>query len=152
MFYDASRRRWVGQIDLDRDPVTGKRRRPKVSAATEAGCRVKLARLRKRLKPSRYGRPVAHDPVVYFARMGNRVKIGWTTNLKRRMSALALPMSAVAHLVDGGPAEEAELHRLFAASRIGRSEWFEITPGLTAVMALSVRADAMADDADMEAV
>ena len=31
VFYDDSRGCWVGQIDLGRDPETGKRRRPKVS-------------------------------------------------------------------------------------------------------------------------
>jgi integrase len=48
VFYDASRPRgrWVGQIDLGRDPVTGKRRRPKVSAPTKTECKDKLDELR----------------------------------------------------------------------------------------------------------
>jgi integrase len=46
VFYDVARGCWVGQIDLGRDPQTGKRRRPKVSAATKTEARDKLDELR----------------------------------------------------------------------------------------------------------
>jgi integrase len=44
--YDASRGRWVGRLDVGRDPETGKRHRLKVSAATKAQCKDKLDDLR----------------------------------------------------------------------------------------------------------
>lgn len=75
-------------------------------------------------------RPSVHETVVYFIRNGSRVKIGWTTNLQRRLSSLSLPASAVALLVPGGPAEENMLHNYFAATRVARSEWFEITDSI----------------------
>ena len=70
-------------------------------------------------------RPKVHDPVVYFIRNGSRVKIGWTTNLKVRLSNLSLPVSAVALLMPGGPPEEDMLHRKFRRTRVGGTEWFD---------------------------
>lgn len=69
-----------------------------------------------------------HDPVVYFARNGSRIKIGWSTHLKNRMYSLSLPMSAVELTLPGGPAEENMFHRKFKKARIGLTEWFEATP------------------------
>jgi len=39
VFYDAARGCWVGTVDAGRDPVTGRRRRPKVSAPTKDECK-----------------------------------------------------------------------------------------------------------------
>jgi len=49
VFWDASRGCWVGCIDAGRDPVTGKRRRPKVSAATKTECKEKVDALKAEL-------------------------------------------------------------------------------------------------------
>jgi integrase len=46
VYYDATRRCWVGQVDLGRDPATGKRRRPKVSASTKTEAKNLLDGLR----------------------------------------------------------------------------------------------------------
>jgi len=46
VFFDAARGCWVGTIDLGRDPETGRRRRPKVSAPTKTECKDKLDELR----------------------------------------------------------------------------------------------------------
>ena len=46
VYYDASRSCWVGQVDLGRDPATGRRRRPKVSAPTKTAARELLDGLR----------------------------------------------------------------------------------------------------------
>ena len=46
VFFDAARGCWVGQIEISRDPETGRRRRPKVSAATKTECKDKLDELR----------------------------------------------------------------------------------------------------------
>src|SRR5207302_519728 len=82
---------------------------------------------------AQHGRKKAHEPVVYFPRNGNRVKIGWTTNLRGRVSSLSLslPMSAVLATVPGGPAEETDIHGRFASAHIG-GKWFEFTPDLEA--------------------
>lgn len=65
-----------------------------------------------------------HKPLVYFIRNGNRVKIGTTTELKRRIRTLALRPENVVLLLDGGQQLERELHRKFAGLRIGNTEWF----------------------------
>lgn len=75
-------------------------------------------------------RPQAHDSVVYFIRNGSRIKIGWTTNVKKRIFALSLPADSLELQIDGGPEEEDIMHRRFAKARVGRSEWFEATPEL----------------------
>jgi hypothetical protein len=80
-------------------------------------------------------KPNVHETVVYFIRNGGRVKIGWTTNLRSRLSSLSLPASAVALLVPGGPAEENMLHHRFAAARVARTEWFESTEVIEAYIA-----------------
>jgi hypothetical protein len=65
-----------------------------------------------------------HTPLVYFIRNGNRMKIGTTTDLKRRIRTLALREENVALLVDGDHRREREYHKQFADLRIGRTEWF----------------------------
>jgi hypothetical protein len=68
--------------------------------------------------------PGKHDPLVYFIRNGNRLKIGTTTELKRRIRTLALRPENVALLISGGRQLERAFHRQFADLRIGNSEWF----------------------------
>ncbi|MFD9248487.1 GIY-YIG nuclease family protein [Streptomyces bottropensis] len=65
-----------------------------------------------------------HAPLVYFIRNGNRMKIGTTTELKRRIRTLALRPENVALLVNGDRRREREYHKQFAEHRIGTSEWF----------------------------
>lgn len=65
-----------------------------------------------------------HAPFVYFIRNGNRMKIGTTTDLKRRIRTLALRPDNVALLVNGDHRVEREYHKQFAALRIGSTEWF----------------------------
>jgi len=76
-----------------------------------------------------------HEPVVYFARNGDRVKIGYTTNLTARLTGLSLPRDAVVLTFPGGLREEKALHYRFVKARIGRSEWFEVTPEIEAFIA-----------------
>jgi hypothetical protein len=80
-------------------------------------------------------RPAVHPELVYFIRNGNRIKIGWTTNLKSRLSALSLAADAVALTVPGGPDTEKAMHRKFASARVGRTEWFDAVPELEAFIA-----------------
>jgi hypothetical protein len=65
-----------------------------------------------------------HAPLVYFIRNGNRMKIGTTTDLKRRIRTLALREDNVALLVNGDHRREREYHKQFAALRVGNTEWF----------------------------
>lgn len=102
------------------------------SAATEPPvllCRDHVDMLMLQLKRQR---PSVHAPLVYFIRNGTRIKIGWTTNLKSRLSSLSLPAGAVALTVPGGPQTEAAMHRQFARARVARTEWFEAIPELEA--------------------
>lgn len=68
-----------------------------------------------------------HAPVVYFARVGDNVKIGTTTNLKGRMQSLYLSLEDVLVVVPGGKDVEAAYHKQFAEIRVqgpGRRELF----------------------------
>jgi hypothetical protein len=77
------------------------------------------------------GRP--HPPVVYFARIGNIVKIGTTTNLTSRMRSMYVSLENVLAVVPGGREEESAYHKRFKASRVedthGR-ELFHLDPQL----------------------
>jgi len=70
---------------------------------------------------------VKHDPsvqnldVVYFMRLGDLIKIGYTTNLRQRVSSIN-PEEVLA-TEPGGRARERELHKRFAALRV-HGEWF----------------------------
>ena len=70
-----------------------------------------------------------HAPVVYFARVGEGVKIGTTTNLKSRMQSFYVRLENVVAVIPGGRATEAAYHRLFADLRIedgARRELFRL--------------------------
>jgi T5orf172 domain len=58
-----------------------------------------------------------HAPVVYFARIGNYVKIGTTTNLTLRMRSFYLSLEDVLVVVPGAHDVEAAYHRRFTDSR-----------------------------------
>jgi hypothetical protein len=71
------------------------------------------------------GKP--HAPVVYFARVGHRVKIGTSQNLRERMLGLYLGPEDVLAVVPGDRHVEAAYHRRFADSNAdapGRPELF----------------------------
>lgn len=67
-----------------------------------------------------------HDHVVYFIANGNKVKIGFTTNLRSRLRQFALRSSSVLLLLAGGPELERALHTRFARHRDGVTEWFDL--------------------------
>jgi hypothetical protein len=72
-----------------------------------------------------------HAPLVYFIRNGNRIKIGTSTELKRRIRTLALRAENVALLLQGDRRLERQLHNQFADLRIGNTEWFAYEAPLT---------------------
>jgi hypothetical protein len=64
----------------------------------------------------------APQSVVYFVRIGKNVKIGVTTNLKRRMKAMQTYASDIKLLIEmpGDRSLEQKLHDLLAESRVAR--------------------------------
>lgn len=77
------------------------------------------------------------QPVVYYARLGNRVKIGTTVDIKKRMSGIQPEQLLVTE--PGGYGLEAERHRQFAALRTS-GEWFRLEAPLTTHIQQLVRA------------
>jgi hypothetical protein len=75
------------------------------------------------------GEPIEPESVVYYMRVGNRVKIGYTTNLAARISAV-MPEEVLA-TEPGGPQLESVRHRQFADLREA-SEWFRMEGPLLA--------------------
>jgi T5orf172 domain len=76
-----------------------------------------------------------HGALVYFVANGGRVKIGFTKRLVSRLRALSLSQDAVLLLLQGGEPLERALHAKFGRSRIGSSEWFELTPEIVRFIA-----------------
>jgi hypothetical protein len=71
-----------------------------------------------------------HGPVVYFARLSaDRVKIGTTTNLRKRMRSFYLDLSDVLLVVPGGQKVEHAYHEHFRECKVDdpfRDELFEL--------------------------
>ncbi|MEV5007299.1 GIY-YIG nuclease family protein [Streptomyces sp. NPDC055692] len=61
---------------------------------------------------------------MYFIEHGNRVKIGYTTNLRDRLSSLSLRPSNVVVTLQGGLDLEGALHAYFELYRVDDTEWF----------------------------
>lgn len=68
---------------------------------------------------------VEQEPIVYFIRSGNLVKIGTTVDLISRMKSFNLPNLVVLATEPGYRTREGELHRQFADQRQER-EWFRL--------------------------
>ena len=71
--------------------------------------------------------PVRVD-VVYYLRLGDRVKIGTSGNPRQRLGVL--PHDEVLAFERGDRVVEQRRHREFATSRLGTSEWFAADPAL----------------------
>lgn len=71
--------------------------------------------------------------VVYYVRLtDDRIKIGRTVNLRRRMAAMRVRPHDVLAAEPGGIGVEADRHAEFAEIRHGRLEEFDANPGLLA--------------------
>ena len=77
------------------------------------------------------------ESVIYFIRFGDRVKIGYTTKLERRLKQL--PHDEVLAVVPGSRDDERALHARFAAFRV-TGEWFTYTEPLRSHV-LQIQAD-----------
>lgn len=84
------------------------------------------------------GKPLDHRDVtsedargvVYFARVGDLIKIGWTSNVKRRM--WSINADAVFHTQPGTRHDERALHAKFNHLLVKGREWFRSDPELLA--------------------
>jgi hypothetical protein len=63
--------------------------------------------------------------VVYYVRIHDVIKIGFTTNVKQRMQQLRVPTDAILATEPGGREIEVDRHRQFADLRIGTMENFK---------------------------
>ena len=68
-----------------------------------------------------------HHRVVYYARTGDVIKIGYTNNLLARMSQLRIPRESVLATEPGSKALEAKRHAQFGTIRKGLREDFAPT-------------------------
>lgn len=62
--------------------------------------------------------------VVYYVRIGDHVKIGYTINLRQRLGALRVDDDALLATEPGGRQLERERHLEFAPERVGKRENF----------------------------
>ncbi|MEV6432591.1 GIY-YIG nuclease family protein [Nocardia sp. NPDC051463] len=86
-----------------------------------------------------------HDEVVYYIRFGDRVKIGTTKNLEKRL--IAIPHDEVLATEPGGLYVEQQRHKQFAHIRV-HHEWFDLTPELSEhISAVRARATSAAPTA-----
>ena len=73
---------------------------------------------------------------VYFARSGDKVKIGWSTNPEKRLATIRV---ATPDGIDewvarsGSPADEKFYHRRYREHRLN-GEWFSVTPEIRETM------------------
>lgn len=102
-----------------------------LTACTIDGCDVVLTEVEYE---QRYGqdpprRTGIHPPVVYYMRLAELVKIGWSTHLARRLDHLN-PQGVMA-VEWGARALESERHNQFATDHV-HGEWFRLTDALVA--------------------
>jgi hypothetical protein len=74
-----------------------------------------------------YTSPDRHEPVVYYMRLGDLVKIGWSTNINWR--ARSLTVQGIMAIEPGGRELEQRRHNQFAAFH-HHGEWFRLEPEL----------------------
>lgn len=69
------------------------------------------------------------EGVVYYLRVGAYIKIGWTSDLEKRMRAYS-PDSILLATEPGTRKDEAKRHRMFAVHRTHGREWYAMTPSV----------------------
>lgn len=73
--------------------------------------------------------------LVYYVRIGDHVKIGYTRHLRQRMTGLRVTTDELLAVEDGDQSLETQRHRQFAADRVGRRENFRPSDALMAHIA-----------------
>jgi hypothetical protein len=113
----------INDPEVIRTVVAGNKRRRAGAEAREAAA---IAAAKAEQTPGKL--PVATS-VVYYMRVGNRVKIGYSTNLASRIASV-MPEEVLA-VEPGGRMLEGVRHRQFADLHVTR-EWFRHEGALTA--------------------
>lgn len=96
----------------------------------------RLDKREQRRDPTAFGHAKRRDEAlvaqsqVYYVRIGDHIKIGYTVNLRTRCSQLRVDVSRVMATEPGGRKLEQERHQQFAAERVGRREDFNPSPRL----------------------
>lgn len=75
---------------------------------------------------------------IYFLQVGSHIKIGWATDLAKRMRAYP-PNSILMAVQPGTRAAEAKLHKRFAVHRSHGREWYPLVPAILEHIAAVVR-------------
>lgn len=70
------------------------------------------------------------DGTVYYLRVGAYIKIGWTSDLTKRMKSYS-PDSVLLATEPGTRKDEQRRHRMFAVHRTHGREWYAMVPSLT---------------------
>lgn len=70
------------------------------------------------------------DGTVYYLRIGGYIKIGWTSDMTRRMKAYP-PDTVLLATRSGTRSDEATEHKRFAHLRTHGREWYPLAPQLT---------------------
>lgn len=94
-----------------------------------------------RVAPDEEKNPELYEPipisesagVVYFIRVGDLIKVGFSSDLSRRMKAYP-PDAEVLAYYSGSFAEEQQTHQLLSAHRAKRREWYHPTPEVMAAV------------------
>ena len=74
--------------------------------------------------------PKPVDGIVYFIRSGGYIKIGWTSNLDKRMKAYP-PDTTLLAVMPGTRKDERAIHKRFAHLLTHGREWFPLAPQIT---------------------
>lgn len=74
--------------------------------------------------------PAPQVGVVYYLRVGGYIKIGWTSDLERRMRGYS-PDSTLLAVHPGTRKDERAVHRKFAHLKTHGREWFPLAPQIT---------------------
>lgn len=90
------------------------------------------------------------DGTIYFARSGGYVKIGWTSDLGKRMKAYP-PDTTLLATMPGTRKDERALHRKFAHLLTHGREWFPLAPQITEHIDKVVREHGEPPDVDFAA-
>lgn len=96
------------------------------SMAMHNNVQAEIRRMRAETRGQRERRTAAYaeQSQVYYVRIGDHVKIGYSVNLTQRLSGLRVSPDAVLATEPGGWELEQQRHREFAAERVGRREDF----------------------------
>lgn len=75
-------------------------------------------------------RRMAEQSLVYYVRIGDHIKIGYTINMLARLSSLRIDEPALLATEPGGRELERQRHNQFKAERVSKREDFHTSPRL----------------------